>query len=187
MADRGREIFEARIEYPLPARSGVRDYVFHFVPASDGYGGGARDFLDTFYPHHVRKEASSLEAMIDALYTDVTEHGVTQIRELVMVAHGTSQGLILPVLRAASATELREYRYAWPPSFAFLQEDFDLGRFTAFRDRRTAVVARLLDDSWVTIRACRIGLSDDAMYAFYSFFGGRANVYGCRSSATAES
>jgi hypothetical protein len=34
-----------------------------------------------------------------------------------------------------------------------------------------------LDDSWVTIRACNIGNSAEALYALYAFFGGRANVY----------
>jgi hypothetical protein len=75
----GKEIFDELEQYRLPAETGVRDYIFYFVSANDGgYGGGAHDFFNKFYPKHVAKEVSSLEQMIGALYTDVTR-GVQRI------------------------------------------------------------------------------------------------------------
>jgi hypothetical protein len=177
---RGRAIFEQRAEYPLPRKSGVRDYVFYFVPESDGYGRGARYFLNRFYPRHVPKNVASLEALVDALHAEVTGGGVSQIREIIMLAHGTAQGLVLPVLKSASAATLQEYRYLTPFSLAFLQKDFSDGKFAGFRQKRTEVIARLQSDSWVTLRACRFGSSAEGMYALYSFFGGKANVYAPR-------
>jgi hypothetical protein len=34
----GRASFAQRVECPLPKRRGVKDYVFFFVGAADGYG-----------------------------------------------------------------------------------------------------------------------------------------------------
>ena len=48
MTARGKAIFDQLVEYPLPTE-GVRDYIFYFVPASDGYGKGARYFFNRFY------------------------------------------------------------------------------------------------------------------------------------------
>ena len=176
MAGRGKTIFDGRVEHPLPTKSGTKDYIFYFVPASDGYGKGARFFFDRFFKKHIRKNVSSLEGMIDSLNSEVSG-GVTQIREIVIVAHGTHQGLLFKVLGAASETNLQEYRYLTQYSLAFLQKDFEDGKFVAFQQKRTAVVARLLEDSRVTVRACRVGSSAECLYSLYSFFGGRANVY----------
>jgi hypothetical protein len=177
MANPGRVIFEKRVEYPLPKRSGVRDYLFYFVGPGDGYGKGARYFFDKFYPNHARHTASSLEDLTARLHADVTERGVQQIREVVIVAHGTRAGLLFPLVEGATETNLAEYEYVTALSLACLQKDLLAGKFAAFRDRRRAVLARLKDDSWVTVRACNFGKSNPGMYALYSFFGGRANVY----------
>lgn len=61
-------------------------------------------------------------------------------------------------------------------SLAKLQGDIAT-RFPSFDQARKAVVPHLLDDSWVTIRACNIGKSAEAMYALHAFFGGRTDVY----------
>jgi hypothetical protein len=172
-----KDIFDGLQQYPLPAKSGVKDYVFYFVPNSDdGYGARAHDFFKKFYPTYAANDVVSIEQMIGILFKDVSG-GVKQIRELVIVAHGTPQGLIVPVLTAATATANREYLYLTEKSLSYLQRDFAAGDFSTFKLQRSAVVAHLLDDSWVTIRACRVGLSDVCMYAYFSFFGGRANVY----------
>ncbi|WP_411727282.1 hypothetical protein [Methyloglobulus sp.] len=176
MVGRGKAIFDGRVEYPLPTKSGTKDFIFYFVPSSNGYGKGARSFFDRFYKNHVRKEVRSLEDMIVSLHSEVSG-GITQIREIVMVAHGTRQGMVLPVFAAASGTNLQEYRNVSAFSIALLQKDFSDGKFVSVQQKRTAVIARLLDDSWVTIRACRVGSSAECLYALYSFFGGRANVY----------
>lgn len=177
----GRAVFEQRVEYPLPKQAGVKDYVFYFVGPGDGYGKSARAFFDRFYRTHVRRSASSLEEMFDFLDSEVA-NGVTQIRELVIVSHGAPQGLMCDVMKTVPA-DLRLLTDVTPRSLAVLQRAFKAAtdaRFTSFRVRRERVVKRLLADSWVTIRACRVGLGDDLMYGLFSFFGGRANVYAPR-------
>lgn len=177
---RGKAIFTQRVEYPLPRVSGVKDYIFYFVPAGDGYGRGARQFLDEFYPNHVRENASSLEDLITALHADVAANRVSHIREIIVVAHGTAQGLVLPVLKNASTTNLTEFRFLTPLALVFLQKDFAGGKFAELQQKRKAVIAHLQEDSWVTLRACRFGGSAEGMYALYSFFGGKANLYAPR-------
>jgi hypothetical protein len=176
MTVRGKQIFGGLLEYPLPKQTGVRDYIFYFVARSDPYGNSARYFFERFYKNHVSKNVSSLEQLIEELHQDVTG-GVTLVREVVIVAHGTPLGLVLPVLKGTSDTNLREYRYLTPFSLAFLQQDFIDKKLRGFEQKRKEVVARLKNESWITIRACRFGASADGMYALYSFFGGRANVY----------
>src|SRR5829696_9634972 len=105
----GKTIFEQRLEYPLPAVQEVRDYVFHFVPASDGYGKAARQFLGKFYPRHERHDVASLEALVDILHSDLTRGAASKVREVVIVAHGTSEGLIIPLLRNTSGPGLDKY------------------------------------------------------------------------------
>ena len=64
-AGHGEALFDGLLDYPLPQRSGVRDYVFHFVPADPpGYGSAARFFFQTFYPDHVAHDVGSLEGLI---------------------------------------------------------------------------------------------------------------------------
>jgi hypothetical protein len=174
--NRGRELFENRVEYPLPAKPGVRDYVFHFVPVDNSYGKSARSFFARFYPNHAKAEVVSLEALIAALAAQV-DSGVTHIREVVIVAHGNPLGLLSPVVSSVSSTGLREFKYTTAFALALLQNDFRAGQFEGFKNARQKVVSHLHDDSWITIRACNIGRSPDVMYALYSFFGGRANVY----------
>jgi hypothetical protein len=175
VADRGREIFEQRIEYPLQPHAGVKDFVFYLVSAGDKYGQGARGFLDRFYKKHLKHTIASLEDLIDTLHAAT----VTQIREIVIVAHGTALGLIVPIFSPVPAAD-PYFRYTTPRSLAYLQRDFLDGKFGGFKSKREAVIAKLTVSSLVTIRACRVGSSGDAMYAIYSFFGGRANVYAPR-------
>jgi hypothetical protein len=177
MARQGQSIFENRVEYPLPTRSGVRDYLFYLVGAGDGYGKGARYFFDKFYPRHTRHNAVSLEDLTTQLHAEVTERGVQQIREIVIVAHATSAGLMPPVVEGVTASQLAEFRHITALSLACLQRDLAAGKFASLRDRRKKVLAHLKEDSWVTIRACNFGKSNPGMYALYAFFGGRANVY----------
>jgi hypothetical protein len=173
---RGRELFENRVEYPLPKKPGVRDYVFHFVPPDNPYGKSARPFFARFFPNHITTDVVSFEALITTLAAQV-DSGVTQIREVVIVAHGNPLGLLSALVSGVSATHLREYKYTTAFALALLQNDLRAGGFEAFKNKRQKVVSRLQDDSWITIRACNIGRSREAMYALYSFFGGRANVY----------
>jgi hypothetical protein len=173
-----KEIFDGLVQHPLPVKSGIKDYIFYFVSANDGgYGGGAHDFFKRFYPNHAANDVTCVEQMIGILFK-VVSGSVEQIREIIIVAHGTPQGLIVPVLTAASATTSPGYHYLAEKSLSYLQRDFAAGDFATFKTQRSAVVATLLDDSRVTIRACRVGNSQVCMYAYFSFFGGRANVYG---------
>ena len=70
----GKALFENLSEYPLPRRTGVRDYIFHLVPKDDAkmYGITARAFLRKYYKNHATHEVSSLEGIIDFLYSGVT-------------------------------------------------------------------------------------------------------------------
>lgn len=182
-ANGGKEIFEKRVEYPLPKATGVRDYIFYFVPVSSNsddpaalYGKYARAFFEKYY-HHVSKEVRTLEELINILHEEVTQGGVQQIREIVIVAHGNSQALLHPVLSDGTEATRQNFGYVADISLARLQKAFTHEKFQAFRDKRKTVIARLQADSWVTIRACNFGNSKQGMYATYSFFGGKANVY----------
>ena len=172
---RGKQIFDNLIEYPLRPGPGVKDYVFFAV--TTGYGKYARRFFDRFYPNHTKSAIRSLEDLINILHTEVTQRNVTHIREIVIVSHGNAQGLMLPVVNGATETNLPHYLHVWSFSLACLQQDMLEAKHTAFADKRRTVIARLQNDSWVTIRACLFGGSRDGMYGLYSFFGGRANVY----------
>ena len=83
--------------------------------------------------------------------------GVTRIREIVIVAHATPQGMMSPVMTGASATNLPEYRHITEKSLSYLQRDFKAQKFATFHQQRAAVMAKLFPDSCVTIRACRLG------------------------------
>lgn len=177
----GKQLFDARLEYPLREVKNpkTKDYVFYFVPKTDEYGLGARDFLDKFYSKHESKEVSSIEELIGFLDAQITS-GVEHIREVVIVAHANARGMQLKLLEAASATAHKEFRFVTFESIAILQQDFADGTFAAFKKKRERVIARMTDKSWVTIRACRFGSSEEGLYALFAFFGGRANVYAPR-------
>jgi hypothetical protein len=175
----GKEIFDELEQYPLPKETGVKNYIFYFVPVSDkGFGEAAHRFFDKFYKPkgYVGKDVRSLEEMIGALNAEVNG-GVSRIREIVIVAHATPQGMMPPIFTNASATNLPEYRHITEKTLSYLQKDFKAQKFPTFQQQRAAVVAKLFSDSWITIRACRVGSSQVCMYAYYAFFGGRANVY----------
>ena len=174
---RGRQILDNLVEYPLPKTPGTRDYIFHFVKDEEGYGKEARSFLGRFYPHHTASDARSLEDLITTLDTDVTQHGVKHIREIIIVTHGNLQLLKVPLLNGISDTTLPEFQFLWSFSLACLQKDILDGKYPGFAAKRARVIAHLDDESWVTIRGCRFGSSRNGLYATFSFFGGRANVY----------
>jgi hypothetical protein len=172
--ENGRQIFSGLVEYPLPAKPGVKDYVF-YCGNLGSFGAEAKKLFDQHWPAHVAKTAATLQDVLSALQTEVASAGVTQIRELVLVAHGHANQLFFPVV-AGGATVDPVYGCVSAWSLAKLQDDI-AAQFASFDQARQAVVPHLLADSWVTIRACNIGNSAEAMYALYSFFGGRANVY----------
>lgn len=173
----GKKIFENRSEYPLPKKEGTKDYLFFFVPTDDKYGKAARYFFDRFYKNHRRKNVNSLEVLIAHLHTEGRAGSISHIREIILVAHGNAQGLIFPVVNGVSDANLQEYKYLTAGSLAFLQKDFLDGKFPEFNTKRKEVITLLTEDSWITIRACNFGQSRAGLYALYSFFGGRANVY----------
>ena len=100
-----------------------------------------------------------------------------RIREIVLLAHGNALGLLFPVVNGVSATNRREYKYLTAFSLACLQKDFEADKFPSFEAKRTKVLSKLGDDSWVTIRACNFGRTREGMYSVYAFFGGKANVW----------
>jgi hypothetical protein len=170
----GKTVFGGLVEYPLPQVSGVRDYIFYFVPNTKGYGKEARLFFNAFYgQYHVHEECNSLEQLIGALFNDVTHGGVQQIRELVIVSHGSANGLLIPLV--ANPTD-PNMKFTTAYSLMQLQQKL-AASWPTFDQQRTAVISHLHPDSWVTIRACNFGQSEQAMYALYSFFGGNADLY----------
>ena len=178
MADlnRAKEIFSKRVEYPLPKKTGARDYIFYFVRTGDPYRDSGNAFFKKFYANHVAFDVRTLEDLIDALAAEV-DRGVTHIREIAILSHGNALALQFPLFRGVTDTNLREYKYLTAFSLACLQKDLEAEKFPAFDSKRKKVIARVQDDSWLTIRACYFGRSQEAMYAFYAFFGGRPNVY----------
>jgi hypothetical protein len=176
----GEKIFKNLVEYPLPVTTGIRDYIFNFVPTGDPYGIESRKFFATYYKNHVAKDVTSLEAMIGILNSDVTGGGITQIREIVIVAHATAHKLFTQILIDISDPANAIYASVIPSSLLKLQTDFNANKFPDFNSNRKTVVAHLKANSWVTIRGCNFGKSDNGMYGLYSFFGGFANLYAPR-------
>jgi hypothetical protein len=163
------------LDYPLPQQPGVRDYVFYFVPADPpGYGSAARNFFETFYRKHVAHDVKSLEALVRVLHDDVTQHGVQQIREVVVVAHGSPLGLQVPLVDATDDADLLKLN---PWSLSELQDKFQTNALPGFAAQRAVVLGHLSPAACVTLRVCRFGQSNEGMYAVYSFFGGGVNVY----------
>jgi hypothetical protein len=178
-AERGRQIFEQRVEYPLPKQTGVRDYIFFLFKdaeyAKPGFATAAQKFLGQHYAH-AKKKANTLEDLLAALHADISAGGVTQIRELVLVTHGNAAQLFFPVMKDGPGID-PVYRCVTEYSLCQLQDDIDAGKFASIEQARKDVAAHMLEDSWVTIRACNIGKSPKTLYGLYSLFGGRANVY----------
>jgi hypothetical protein len=173
-----KEIFDGLQQYPLPTKSGVKDCVFYFVPNNDaGCGARAQDFFKQFYSTYAANDVVRIEHMIGILFRDETG-SVKKIRELIIVAHGTPQGLIIPALTAAITTTNREYLYLTEKSLSYLRRDFAAGEFATFHSPRSAVAAHLLDDSWVTIRACQVGLSEVCIYGAAAPFSARSAIWG---------
>lgn len=170
----GRQIFGGLAEYPLPVVAGVRDYVV-YCGNLGSFGAEAKKLFDKHWPAHVARTAASMQDAMAVLQADLASSGVTQIRELVLVAHGNANQLFFPVVPAGPGVD-PGYGCISAWSLAKLQTDI-AAQFPDFVRARNAVIPHLLDDSWVTIRACNIGNSAEALYALYSFFGGRANVY----------
>ena len=81
------------------------------------------------------------------------------------------------MVNGVTDTNQKEFKYLTSLSLAQLQKDFRDGKLAAFANQRKQVLARLSAESWVTVRACKFGKSRDGMYALYSFFGGKHNVY----------
>ena len=174
-AGHGEALFDGLLDYPLPQRSGVRDYVFHFVPADPpGYGSAARFFFQTFYPDHVAHDVGSLEGLIRVLHDDVTQNGVQQIREVAIVAHGSPIGLSI---RLVDATDDEDLLALDPLKLSELQDRFQTGALPTFAAQRAVVLDHFSPDAFVTLRVCRFGQSDEGLYAVYSFFGGGVDVY----------
>jgi len=173
----GRRVFEELTPYPLPSLRNTQDYVFYFVGEGDAYGRGARRFFKRFYKKHREFRVTTLQELVSRLHGEITSKGVQHIREVVIVAHGTDRGLILPVVNGVTDTANQEYRYLTAASLALLQHDTEQGRFAEFEAQRQAVVSRLGEGSWITFRACNFGKNRAGLAAFFAFFGGRANVY----------
>lgn len=178
---RGQTIFENIVEYPLPKKRGIKDYIFYFVPTSKGYGLGASVFFRKYYKHHIPKKAKSLEEIIDILYSEIQSKSIDQIRELIIVSHGNMCELLFPVTKTAFENEENKAKYQIirPGTLVNLQEAFKANDPASkdFKDKRKEVIQKFTDSSRVTIRACNFGSSRDGLFALYSFFGGRANVY----------
>lgn len=176
----GEKIFNEIVEFPLPKKAGTMDYVFYMVTDSDpdpSYFKHGRKFFDAYFPHHKKQDAKSLEDIIGILFHEVTHGGVTQIREIVIQAHGNLQRLLFPVITGAVFGTSEDYFVLDDMQLRLLQTDFLDGKFPGFNSNRKEVIKHLTGDSWITIRACNFGQNADGLYALYSFFGGQANVY----------
>jgi len=140
----GRQIFAGLVEYPLPVKPGVKDYVF-YCGSLGPFGAAAKKLFDKHWPTHVAKTADSLQDVMTALQAEITSNGVQQIRELVLVAHGNAKQLFFPVVPAGTNVEA-VYACVTAWSLAKLRDDIE-SRFPGFSDARKAVVPHLLDDS----------------------------------------
>src|SRR3954468_18820063 len=69
--NRGKELFTKRVEYPLPQKTGTKDYIFYLVSAGDGYRDAGSKFFATFYKNHVKHDVHTLEDLIDTLAAEV--------------------------------------------------------------------------------------------------------------------
>ena len=83
-----------------------------------------RELFARFHKNHVAKNVGTLEELIDVLAGEV-DRGVTHIREIVLLAHGNSIGLLFPVVNGVPDTNLREYKYLTAFSLACLQKDIE--------------------------------------------------------------
>jgi hypothetical protein len=177
----GQRAFSQRPKYPLTELSGTRNYVFYFVGPNDPYGEHARHFIRQRYsePKHHAVDVGSFEALFAHLKNDIAQHNLTHVREIIIVAHATAEGLITPLVSGASNTHLKKYKCTCARSLNDLRGEIAT-QFPTFAANRTAVLARITDQSWVTLRACNFGQSRSNMYALYAFFGGRANLYAPR-------
>ena len=102
-----------------------------------------------------------------------------KIQELVIVAHGNRWGgLEVPVTEGDYGTGLG------PKVIATLQREIYKAKNRNFKFQRETVIEHFDEKSWVAVRACNFGYSDIGMFALYSLFGGRANVYGIRAYMT---
>jgi hypothetical protein len=145
------------------------------VPADPpGYGSAARFFFGSFYPKHIAHDVGSLESLIRVLHEDVTSHGIEQIREVVVVAHGSPIGLSIPLVDARDDDDLLALD---PLRLSELQDRFQTGALPEFAAQRAVVLEHFSPAAFVTLRVCRFGQSEEGMYAVYSFFGGRVDVY----------
>lgn len=179
--ERGRKIFENIEEYPLPRKTGRFDYIFYFVPTSKGYGLGASTFFKKYYHNHIEKSAKCLEEIIDILHSEIQSKTIEQIREIVIVSHANIHELLFPVTKNAFTNKENKAKYqiVRAGTLVNLQEAFsaDEPDLEDFKTKRKKVIEKFTETSRVTIRACNFGSSRDGLFALYSFFGGRANVY----------
>jgi hypothetical protein len=177
---RGRQILAGLQTYPLRPGRDLRDYVFYFVPVSDGYGKGARIFFRNFYPRHRSFLVTSLEHLFKVMEQEIVRAGETvRIREIVIVAHSNSWGVNAPLTHRDYLADRRkdpQASYLYAQSIAALQHTI-LTEHLAFQRSRARVLRHLDDASWVTVRSCNFGFSPEGMFALYTVFGGRANLY----------
>src|SRR5690606_12779014 len=119
--------------------------------------------------------------IISILNSEIQAASIEQIREIVIVCHGNMRELLFPLTNHAfeSADNKGKFQIIRPGTLVNLQEAFkaDDPGLIDFKSKRKEVIAKLTDTSRVTIRACNFGSSRDGLFALYSFFGGRANVY----------
>lgn len=170
---KGKQIFEERLDYPLPKKEGVRDYVFFIFPSDDDYSKAAKHFFSVFYRDHRQNNAKSLEQVIDFLFEEITKKDVKILREIAIVCHGNPFSLQIPLLQHAPPAMRRLDAH----SLAVLQEAMLKGEHSPFQQKRKKVISCLGEGSWVVIRACNFGHAKEGMFAFFAFWGGKANVY----------
>ena len=109
-----------------------------------------------------------------------------RFRELVLVAHSNRWGVQVPLTQddyRKSRAGRSGFSYIYPETIAALQTTIKQQHPDFFR-ARNSVVKHLDVGSWVTLRSCNFGYSRDGMYALYSIFGGRANLYALRGYLT---
>jgi hypothetical protein len=184
--ERGRTILAGLSQYPLPPRADRRDFVFYLVPESDSYGRYSRAFFRTYYARHIEVSVTSLEHLFSRLARYLARAGPTaRIREIVIVAHSNSWGVNAPLTNADYlAKQAGKDAPEWyAPDIADLQQTIRRDD-NAFQQAREQVLRHLDDDSWVTIRSCNFGFSPEGMYALWTIFGGKANLYALRAYMT---
>jgi hypothetical protein len=167
-------------ETPSPPdyRNVVDELDYAFVFTGGAYGHAAEAFIRRYYPEYRLVRAASFEVMFDRLYTDTRrarEGHRFHLHELVIVTHANAAGgMRIPLTRG----DIARHRFFTIWDVDDVQEEFQVGLFQRFRQRRHEVVSNIIDENTsVVVRGCEFGQAGEALDVLRSLFGGQPTVW----------